>query len=193
MTFRSRRITNRRSPKRAYLLVCEGEKTEVLYFKAFNNFGGDFRHVKVTSNRGDQLALVMEAERLRSQANYDQVWCVFDCDSINQSKFERIQRAAADRNVQIAYSNEAFEIWYLLHFDYVNSPIPRSDYAGKLSEKLRIQYQKNLPDMYERLSSKQITAISNAKRLLQGYDPVLPADNNPSTTVHLLVEELNKR
>jgi hypothetical protein len=38
----------------------------------------------------------------------------------------------------------------------------------------------------------QSQAIKNSKRLLEQYNPPQPAIDNPSTTVHLLVEELNK-
>jgi hypothetical protein len=34
--------------------------------------------------------------------------------------------------------------------------------------------------------------IGNAERLLAEYDPRDPERDNPSTTVHLLVRELNK-
>ncbi|MFW9261930.1 RloB family protein [Nostoc sp. CALU 546] len=35
-------------------------------------------------------------------------------------------------------------------------------------------------------------AIKNAENLLKRYNPHIPAKDNPSTTVHLLVQELNK-
>jgi hypothetical protein len=46
--------------------------------------------------------------------------------------------------------------------------------------------------MYDELLPRQQTAIANAARLLSTYNPPDPAQNNPSTTVHLLVQELNK-
>jgi len=45
--------------------------------------------------------------------------------------------------------------------------------------------------IYEELKDKQQNAIKHAKRLLQKYDRPNPETDNPSTTVHLLVEELN--
>jgi hypothetical protein len=35
-------------------------------------------------------------------------------------------------------------------------------------------------------------AIQHAVKLLATYDPPNPANDNPATTLHLLVEELNK-
>jgi hypothetical protein len=47
--------------------------------------------------------------------------------------------------------------------------------------------------MYQELLDIQLMAIRNAERLLNSYDSFNPENNNPSTTVHKLVEELNKR
>jgi len=46
--------------------------------------------------------------------------------------------------------------------------------------------------IYEKLLPYQEVAIRNAKRLLDSYSNIDPFNNSPSTTVHLLVEELNK-
>ena len=46
--------------------------------------------------------------------------------------------------------------------------------------------------MYEELKNLQENAIKNAKKLLKVRDPEMTGNHNPSTTVHLLVEELNK-
>ncbi len=53
-------------------------------------------------------------------------------------------------------------------------------------------YEKNSDHMYKKLQYKQSTAIKNAENLLKQYDPPNPVNDNPSTTVHLLVQELNK-
>ncbi len=60
-----------------------------------------------------------------------------------------------------------------------------------LTELLGHKYQKNSETIYEKLKDKQENAIKNAKRLLKEYKPPNPESDNPSTTVHLLVEELN--
>lgn len=94
--------------------------------------------------------------------------------------------------MQIAYSNEAFELWYVLHFEFLNTGIPRKDYCKKLKALLGHKYQKNSDTIYDELFDKQSTAIKNAVKLLQQYDPQNPVEDNPSTTVHLLVQELNR-
>ena len=68
----------------------------------------------------------------------------------------------------------------------------RKDYKKKLSELLDCPYDKSSLDMYSQLRSQQDTAIKNARRLLGFYLNPRPALDNPSTTVHILVEELNR-
>lgn len=51
---------------------------------------------------------------------------------------------------------------------------------------------KRSEQIYDELSEKQAIAIKNAKKLIQQYQSHNPVQDNPSTTVHLLVEELNK-
>lgn len=99
---------------------------------------------------------------------------------------------AEAQGFQVAYSNEAFELWYVLHFEFLNTGIPRSDYKKKLTSLLKRPYKKNSDTIYDDLLEKQSIAIKNAENLLKQYDPHIPAQDNPSTTVHVLVQELNK-
>ncbi|HCK99324.1 MAG TPA: hypothetical protein DHW42_04375 [Candidatus Marinimicrobia bacterium] len=55
------------------------------------------------------------------------------------------------------------------------------------------KYEKTCPYMYNEMLPGQKAAIRNAKRLLKIYDDsTQPANCNPSTKVHLLVQELKK-
>jgi len=137
-------------------------------------------------------SLVQEAIELRSQDTYDQVWCVLDRDSFPAENFNAALALAAANNIQVAYSNEAFELWYLLHFHYYQTAITRASYIKKLSALLEFKYEKNSEHMYDLLESKQSTAVRHAEKLLEEYSEFTPEKNNPSTTVHWLVKELNK-
>jgi hypothetical protein len=185
----SERIVDAREIKDRFLIVCEGEKTEPNYFKGFRPAG------KVLDIRGvgyNTTKLVREAIRLQVEETYDQVWCVFDRDDFPAQHFNEALSLAREHRIKVAYSNEAFELWYILHFDYHQSGIPRSDYIKILSNKLGHSYKKNSETIYEELESKIPIALRNAQRLLANYDPPRPERDNPSTTVHLLVIELRK-
>lgn len=173
-----------------FLIVCEGEKTEPNYFRSFRVPG----HVEVVvqGTGYNTVSLVRVAIGLKDTGDYDQIWCVFDRDSFPAESFNEAISLADRKGVKVAYSNEAFELWYLLHFDFLHTGISRADYITKLEEKIGAKYEKNSKEMYDRLVERQEEAIRNASRLLSMYEPRLPAEDNPSTTVHLLVEELRK-
>lgn len=119
----SERIVDAREIKDRFLIVCEGEKTEPNYFKGFRPAG------KVLDIRGvgyNTIKLVREAIRLQVKETYDQVWCVFDRDDFPAQHFNEALSLAREHRIKVAYSNEAFELWYILHFDYHQSGIPRS-------------------------------------------------------------------
>ena len=173
------------------MIVCEGERTEPNYFERFR-VPRDVVALEVRGIGYNTLSLVREAIKLKDEGDYDQVWCVFDRDSIPAQTFNEALRLANQEGIRVAYSNEAFELWYLLHFDFLNTGIRRAAYIARLTEKIGKRYAKNSRDMYDILESRQQTAIENAKRLLNIYNLCRPAEDNPSTTVHLLVIELLK-
>ncbi|ERT09111.1 rloB-like family protein [Lyngbya aestuarii BL J] len=172
-----------------FLIVCEGEKTEPNYFKSFPI---PEEWLDIYGIGDNTLGIVRKALLLKKEGNYDQVWCVFDRDSFPAQKFNRAIELAGKNNINIAYSNEGFEIWYLLHFNFYDTAIPRREYKRMLSQLLDHRYQKNSETIYEELKNRQADAIRNAKKLLAQYPSPHPVRDNPSTTVHLLVEQLNR-
>ncbi len=182
------RLVETRDIRRSFLIVCEGEKTEPNYFKKFRARGW------VPDVRGlgeNTVGLVKTALEFMAQGSYDQVWCVFDRDEFPAENFNAALELAARHGINVAYSNESFELWYVLHFDYCDAALSRSDYCRKLDGLLGHAYKKESETIYEELFARQPTAIRNAEKLLSRASG-RPAEDNPSTTVHLLVVELNK-
>jgi len=56
------------------------------------------------------LSLVNKALELRKEGEYDQVWCVFDKEDFPIDQFENIIHRANENGMQVAYSNQAFEL-----------------------------------------------------------------------------------
>ncbi len=174
-------------------IICEGEQTEKKYFDALIT-ANRLLTVSAEGYGMNTDSLVKLAIKKSKEENFDQIWCVFDRDSFPKQNFNRAFLLAKKHNkIKIAYSNEAFELWYLLHFHYFNTGISRDQYKDKLSKELGYKYEKNSKTMYEILKDKQAIAIKHAKNLLKSYTEFNPEKNNPSTTVHLLVQELNKQ
>lgn len=189
-----RRAGNRGAPKQRILIVTEGTKTEPYYFQSFR-VSSAFVEIDGAGRNTDSLvewAIELKKQAAKDKEPYDQIWCVFDKDSCPLQNFNRALKLADNQGLKIAYTNEAFELWYLLHFDYHTSGISRNQYAGMLTIRLGRDYRKNDTTIYDELKARQPAALRNASTLLATYAPPDPGKNNPSTTVHLLIQELNK-
>ena len=115
----------RRKRKPIVYIICEGKETETLYFKHFRSRNCLVDIIPIPSKHKAAEHLVKHAKSLISQADYypkdgDQLWCVFDCDDNKDSELQAAISYAEKHGYKIAYSNPAFEYWYLLHFEKRN-------------------------------------------------------------------------
>lgn len=193
-----------------FLIVCEGEKTEPNYFKSFKTNVKSFVYTidafGEASNTKDLVNRTIKY-RDKSSQKYDSVWAVFDRDSFSPNNFNGAIALAENNNIKVGWSNEAFELWYLLHFQYRNTSMLRNDYKRVIQDEVNAKiiaqsksknpkkfvYRKNSTEMYAVLEKygNQKQAITYAKKLILNHTCNNFAIHNPCTTVHLLVEELN--
>jgi len=178
--------------RQRFLIVCEGKKTEPNYFEQFRVPGLVIQLARTGRNT---ISLVEEAINLKQEDDYDQVWCVFDKDEFSINQFEQAIQVAINNGMKVAYSNQSFELWYVLHFCYMQNANGRAAYIRMLSRPdfLGFKYKKNNPDMYQILLPKINIAINNARRLLREYHPPRPGRDDPSTLVYKLVLELQEQ
>lgn len=199
-----KRLRNKRLEKPLFLIVCEGEETEPNYFEGFKLSTREVTKITIDGIGMNTDSLIKETEKIKNNLEdkkdieFDQVWCVFDRDSFSPNNFNKAIAMAKKRKFKVAYSNEAFEIWYLLHFQLCVTGLSRKLLEKKLSSLIKSEfghkYKKNDERMYEYLKTKQKQAIQNATSLIKHYKETSclnPEKNNPSTTVHELVIELN--
>lgn len=186
-----------RMVKQSFLIVCEGVRTEPDYFKAFRMTTATVKAVGQAMNTTSLVAKaisIREADE-KKKRTYDQCWVVFDKDDFPASDFNAAIKMAEKNGFRVAYSNQAFEYWFLLHFNLYKGPLHRNTYANMLTKLTGITYAKTEgfgAVMYNRLLGLQQVAIRNAKSVLKDFSGDNPAMEESSTTVHLLVEELNK-
>ena len=200
-----------RSKRKYYLIICEGEKTEPNYFEGLKD---DLPKGVLTAYQIDiegtgrnTQSLIDEALRLKSRYEdehsrpIDRLWVVFDRDSFSAEEFNSAVQRCKNTKPEIgcAWSNEAFELWYLLHFHFYTHSMSRRDYQRLIEENLKplvgdgYRYLKNSIDMYELLKEHGNIddAIRNGKRLAETYvERQDYAVHNPCTMVWELVEEL---
>ncbi len=184
-----KRKEKNRKQKDSFLIICEGEETEPNYFRAFRVKSAT---IEVVGTGFNTYSLVQRAVKEKSISSYDQVWVVFDKDSFPDNLVEKAFRLAKKENIKIAFSNESFELWYVLHFDFQQSPLGRQQYIDILDKKLGEKYKKNNRNMYAVLLEKQSLAIHRARKLQEAFTTNNPSKKNPSTSVYELVCELNE-
>lgn len=201
---RQSQIRETREVHCSILIVCEGSKTEPNYFEAFakikhNIFVYD---IDVKGIGRGAKEVVEKAIDLKNKNNYDRVWAVFDKDDILPKDFNLAIEKGKKDGVEVAWSNEAFELWYLYHFQNVTTGVSRSRYEEKISaavnssslykSKKIYKYKKEDPDNFDIMTmyGSMETAIRYAEAKYLEYDDCRYANQNPCTTVYRLVRQL---
>lgn len=184
--------------RRKVLILCEDTKSSVFYLRAFP-VDKERVEVAVVGTGMNTDSLVEEAGRRVTAdkalgVRYSDVWCVFDRDSFPERNYARAFELARAKAFKVAWANEAFELWYVLHFDYVTTGLARAQYKGKLKSR-GLEYDKADAGIFEKLAGRQGTALKNARKLEAHWQELgerFPERKNPSTAVHQLVELLNE-
>ncbi|WP_225974898.1 RloB family protein [Arachidicoccus ginsenosidivorans] len=147
---------------------------------------------------------------------YDEIWCVFDRDPATSNKtghtaqnFNKAIQLAKKEKIEVAYSNQAFEYWLILHFlDHQGGKFPRTEYNTKLNKSLKpfnCKYDGNsskivTTELFDVLESKEPKtnkihrdlAIIRAEKIYNRLDHSNPANEESSTTIFKLVKRLLK-
>jgi hypothetical protein len=203
--------------KQFFLIVCEDEATEPAYFEQFqrelDKLATETMFLKRVGTGKDPKGVVEQAIlekarlKLESYKEVDFVWVVFDKDDADQNltkqmRFEQAFQLAEKEQIQIAYSNEVFELWLLLHLKdvSVDEPIPRKKIYELLEQSIRsasvkyehFNYEHGNPNVIAVIAhiGQEAHAIQKAENLLKYQQSKPPIERNPSTTVHLLVKTL---
>lgn len=199
------RISNKYQARNKFYILTNGEQTEKNYFELLKTKHSIY-DVKVEFINADPLGLVEYAIRNFKDAN--QVWCVFDIDnSYKDNRLVPALKKAEDNSIKIAYSNMAFEVWLISHFERCEKELQIKDYPVILNKYLKdkgVTYSKTDKELLKKYFiplSKD--AVQNAKVVYQtrvkNFREVCPNERlpiwnwNSSTDVFKLVEALKLR
>ena len=153
-----------------------------------------------------KLKLVESAKAIQEKENYDEVWCIFDMDikkdEVNcEADYDNAIKKAKKIGYNVAYSNDAFELWFYLHFQYTDQENHRKFYYKQLSKFWDISYEKHGKEwefsfnIYSLLENdnkaSQTKAIERADKLFKDQKELEYHKQNPVTLVYELVKVLN--
>jgi hypothetical protein len=180
------RHENTLDQKLLMIIACEGEKTERYYFDSFFKILKEEKKLSkkslvfATHQHTNPLGVLQDLKGFRDQGisyeDYQYRWIVIDrdeersgggghtLDDFNQAIH---QSENNQPKINVAWSNPSFEIWYLLHFNYNDTPIDRDLVITHLSKAMKYSYQKESKTMYNELHDRLMKAISNTKKLMK--------------------------
>ncbi|MCL6219695.1 RloB domain-containing protein [Zunongwangia pacifica] len=185
-------------------MVSEGQ-TEKLYFEAFPVLTLTVEAVDLKGQ--SKLKLIESTASIieNSDTKYDEIWCVFDMDfKEGEKEFADFDNAITKGKLlgyNIAYSNDSFELWFYLHFNYTEQKHNRTFYYKFLGEKWNLNYEKDgktyrfCKTIYSKLENdkraSQPDAIERADKLFKKQSDLPFHQQNPVTLVYKLVKYLN--
>lgn len=206
------------------LIVCEGVNTEPSYFRWYQSLVAALDLEIIGVGKG-LMAVVDCAIVLAKAKEYDVVWCVFDREhpkDVRATQFDKAIQAAKNSGFEIAYSNQAFEYWLLLHFNdhqggrmnkevccqnfnallqkYSDGKIHYDCKKSKLISKELFDFLHAVDETHPKKITFQQQALNRAQAIHHAHtnghhahsNPNSPATQESSTTLYQLVAYLNQ-
>ena len=195
-----------------HLFVTEGTKTEPHYLNGMikqieKKYGSAVNRQFAIRGEGDNtLNLLSKAEKYEKNGSefFRHVWIIYDKDDFPADNFdntvfrcealnERYSKEGRETTFHAIWSNQCIELWFLLHFIYLDTDILREEYRKRLSQYLKKGYKKNDDEIFSLLYPYMNRAIRNARTLMESYaEEIAPSKKGPCTNMYTLVEELQR-
>lgn len=199
---RTNRKIGKREEQKSVLIATEDEKSSRYYFEALikdKKLNGKVVIAKhIGTNSKKVLNALLEHLEKNPKSIYEKKWIVIDKDDYSLDEYKGAIEEARQKDICVAFSNECYELWILLHFREVNAWMSRDDLDSELKTifraKYRKEYSKSSRDVYGLIIGQQQIAIENAKKLVTqniGDNGKINSEKNPLTTIYQLVECLN--
>jgi hypothetical protein len=226
---------------RTFIIFCEDEHHECLYFQSFEKTISDLKVNAIPNVRSKKLNLnatidtcvqkgLMGFEDNRYvivPGTTENIWCVYDRDMESRNwndirpsdhiDFDTAIMAGERAGLKIAWSNDVFELWLLLHFedvptgsvlhrDYVyerltdifKNQLDKDAEMEELTANETFNYKQNMKrrdrfigQVIPNLKSRTVYAIERARRLEAMFNPTQQFHlRNPCTMVHHIVLDM---
>ena len=200
---KARNTKRKRVEHKAVLIALEDTKSSKYYFQELlkhKELTGKVVFAKhIGTDSGSVIEAIISHEKENPNQKYEKRWAVIDKDDYSKNQINGAIQRAKQLDICIAISNEAYELWILLHFRPITRYTSRKDLNSELNkifkDKFSVEYSKSSQDIYGLIIDFQPKAIKNAKQLvkthIQNHGKLDPYANNPLTMIFQLVECLN--
>lgn len=222
-----------------FILFCEDSVSEPLYFEAlaerYSNIKISPHKDSLSKNRNIRKALnyciqegIIDSVTEEAISEEVNIWCVFDRDkSIDPSQntdsdidFDLSIKAALTSGLNVAWSNDSFELWVLLHYkelifdtellghrnafygqltDIVKNLENQSEKLKRVTNNDQFSYKVNMKrpvhfrEFLPELMTKTEVAILNSKKLYEASISLNdPSKKSPCTLIFKLVEKIEE-
>lgn len=176
---RHNRISKGKAIKPTFFVFCEGESED-----AYVSFLKSMFRVPIeicTKIAGNRITQKYISNSLKHKPTHhkDKIFLMYDLDAPRM-----LEKLQSIKKTILLVSNPCFELWYILHHCNQTSHITSTECVAKF-ERMHKDYKKGeiSQTLKRKLIDKIDHAISCAKKL--------NLNNNPSTSIYLLIEELN--
>ncbi len=175
-----------------FIIFCEDKVSEPIYFKYFETNKIKINPIK---NQRGMMDNVLRAichchegnlfetteDGLKLKDTNTQVWCVYDRDIdkkvtkndqnlIKDTTFNESIISALNKGIKVAWSNDSFELWVLMHFEEIN---PSDDDLKK-----RDTYYERLTRIFQTLKNPNNELKKALKHNSFNYKKDLKHENN---------------
>lgn len=185
-----------------WLCVCEGEKTEPNYIKNLVRYANSISdkpnlNIDVYGEGRNTQSLIEATDIYRKYAPYEKIFVLFDKDSFEPSQFDNAIKMAAQkgRGYIPIWSNECFELWFILHYERFPADNGRKSYYKKLDKLLETDYEKS-DDVFSMIHNP--ARIKTALKYAEALDKESQCESSPSkrvpcTQMFRLIRELERQ
>jgi len=176
----NRRKSKGKKIKPAFFVFCEGESEEAYISLLRRLFRVPIEiYVKTAGNRISRK-YINNSVKQHPRHPGDKFFLLYDLDVPGM-----LEKLRAISNSILLVSNPCLELWYILHYCNQTGEISTQDCVEKF-QRICKGYSKGYisPGLSEKLSVEMGKAVQRAKKLT--------LYQNPSTSVYLIIEELEK-
>jgi hypothetical protein len=192
-----------------WLFVCEGSKTEPNYIRSLVRYANEKSKeselkITVEGEGKNTISLIKSVEDCfdriadllgKRVIPYAKTFVLFDKDSFKNDQFDNAVIMAENRGYIPIWSNECFELWFILHYERFPADNGRKNYYKKLDKLLETDYEKS-DDIFSIIHSSE--RIKNALKYAEALDKESQCESSPSkrvpcTQMFRLIRELERQ